>query len=136
MNALTFNYEPSKAEVNAFHEGFRAFNQEHAPADHKPFAFTVELDGEVLGGIDGASFWDRLHVENLHVEEGFRGQGIGRRLMEMAETLARERGCLGMTVDTFSFQAPGFYPKFGFEKVGEVHGYVKGHSRIYYQKRF
>ena len=88
MTDPSFNNTPSKAEVEAFHDGFRAFNQRHAPSDHHPFAFTVELAGEVVGGIDGASFWGRLHVENIHVDENLRGRGIGRRLMGMAEDLA------------------------------------------------
>lgn len=134
---MIFNQMPAKTEVHAFHEDFRAFNRQYCPGDQQPFVFTVKtVAGAVVGGIDGVSFWGRLHVENLHVEEKLRGRGLGRRLMEMAETLARERGCLGMTVDTFSFQAPGFYEKLGFEKIGEVHGYVNGYNRIYYAKSF
>jgi hypothetical protein len=39
-------------------------------------------------------------------------------------------------VDTFTVQAPGFYVKLGLSKVGEVHGYLNDHRRIYYAKTF
>jgi ribosomal protein S18 acetylase RimI-like enzyme len=56
--------------------------------------------------------------------------------MALAEALARERGCRGVNVDTFSFQAPGFYETLGYEKIGEVNGYLDDHRRIYYAKSF
>lgn len=136
-DGLVFNQTPAKTEVQAFHEGFRAFNRQYSPADHQPFVFTVVTGaGAVVGGIDGVSFWGRLHVENLHVDAHWRGCGVGRRLMEMAETLARERGCRGINLDTFSFQAPGFYEKLGFIRIGEEDGYVNDYRRIYYTKSF
>lgn len=137
MISLVYNRQPSEREKTAFYEGFKAFNQQHCPADHHHFFFTAETRaGRVVGGIDGTSYWGRLHVENLFVTADWRGQGIGRRLMEMAEALARERGCLGINVDTFTFQAPGFYEKLGFLKIGEVHGYIKDFRRIFYTKTF
>lgn len=134
---LVFNQTPAKTEVQAFHEGFRSFNRQYCPADHQPFVFTVETEvGAVVGGIDGVSFWGRLHVENLHVDADWRGCGVGRRLMEMTETLAHERGCRGINLDTFSFQAPGFYEKLGFVRIGEENGYLNDYRRIYYTKTF
>ena len=134
-DGLAFNQTPDNADVQAFHEGFRAFNRRYCPADHQPFAFTVETEaGCIVGGIDGASFWGHLHVENLHVDDNWRGSGVGRRLMEMAEALAIERGCLGVNLDTFSFQAPGFDEKLGFVRIGEENGYVNDYQRIYYTK--
>lgn len=134
-DGLIFNQTPAKAEVHAFHEGFMAFNRQYCPGDHKPFAFTVATaGGSVLGGIDGESFWGRLHVENLHVDADWRGCGVGRQLMGMAEALAREHGCRGINLDTFSFQAPGFYEKLGFVRIGEEDGYVNDYRRIYYTK--
>jgi GNAT superfamily N-acetyltransferase len=137
MRSLVYNRQPSEREKTAFYEGFKAFNQQHCPADHRHFFFTAKTGtGRVVGGIDGVSYWGRLHVENLFVAADWRGQGVGRHLMEMAEALARERGCRGINVDTFSFQAPGFYAKLGFSNIGEVHGYINDYRRIYYTKTF
>jgi ribosomal protein S18 acetylase RimI-like enzyme len=134
---LAYNQQPSEEEKRAFYEGFKAFNRQHCPADHRHFVFTAETErGRVVGGIDGVSYWGRLHVENLYVDAHWRGQGVGRRLMALAEALARQRGCRGVNVDTFSFQAPGFYETLGYEKIGEVNGYLDDHRRIYYAKSF
>jgi hypothetical protein len=54
--------------------------------------------------------------------------------MGAAEGRAVERGCHSAWVDTFSFQAPGFYPKLGYEVFGEL-DYPPGHKRIFLQKR-
>ncbi len=62
------------------------------------------------------------------------GKGIGRRLMGDAEMRALERGCHSAWVDTFSFQAPGFYPRLGYTVFGEL-DYPPGHKRIFLQKR-
>ena len=51
-----------------------------------------------------------------------------------AEMRALERGCHSAWVDTFSFQAPGFYPRLGYEVFGEL-DYPPGHKRIFLQKR-
>jgi ribosomal protein S18 acetylase RimI-like enzyme len=134
---LAYNRQPSEREKRAFYEGFKAFNRQHTPADHLHFVFTAQTQtGCVVGGVDGVSYWGRLHVDNLFVSADWRGLGIGRQLMEMAELLARDRGCLGINVDTFTFQAPGFYEKLGFQKIGEVNGYLNDYRRIYYTKNF
>ena len=50
--------------------------------------------GEVRGGLLGAMWGRCLHVQILSVAESLRGQGHGRRLLEAAEKLVVERGCL------------------------------------------
>ena len=50
----------------------------------------------------------------LWVSEALRGQRHGTRLMDEAEQMARERGAIGSTLETFTSQAPGFYAKRGY----------------------
>jgi GNAT superfamily N-acetyltransferase len=67
-------------------------------------------DGDAIaGGLLGDTNWDWLHIEILAVTADLCGRGYGRQLMEQAEALARERGCVGACVDIFSSQSPGFY---------------------------
>jgi predicted N-acetyltransferase YhbS len=68
------------------------------------------------------------------VSEALRAKGIGRQLIVDAKARALERGCHSAWVDMFSFQAPGFYPKLGYEVVAEL-DYPPGHKRIFLQKR-
>jgi len=71
----------------------------------------------------------------LAVPEQGRGQGIGSKLMNMVEEFAREKDCVGIWLDTFDFQAPGFYKKLGYTECGEIVDYPLGHKRHFFQKR-
>jgi hypothetical protein len=42
--------------------------------------------------------------------------------MDRAEVHARERGCHSAWLDTFSFQARGFYEKLGYDEFGTTTG--------------
>jgi GNAT superfamily N-acetyltransferase len=82
----------------------------------------------VLGGALGHVWGGWLDLSILWVAEPFRGQGYGARLLRAAEDEARMQGCHGVFLTTFSFQAPGFYEKFGYEAVANIPDYPKGHS--------
>lgn len=84
--------------------------------------------GEVLaGGLVGHAWAHWLHIDLLWVDERHRGSGLGSRLVAEAERLAREQhGCTGSRVETFDFQAPGFYRKAGYTLVGTVEDYPPG----------
>jgi GNAT superfamily N-acetyltransferase len=56
--------------------------------------------------------------------------------MNRAEIFARERGCIGMWLDTFEFQARGFYEKLGFEVFGTIEDHPVGMNRYFMKKRF
>jgi ribosomal protein S18 acetylase RimI-like enzyme len=56
--------------------------------------------------------------------------------MRLAEAEARRRGLLGIWLDTWTFQAPDFYPKLGFVECGRITEYPPGHDRIFFVKRF
>ncbi len=64
-----------------------------------------------------------------------KGQGVARHVMELAEQEARRLGCIGIWLDTFTFQAPWFYPKLGFVEFARLPNYPAGHERIFLIKR-
>jgi ribosomal protein S18 acetylase RimI-like enzyme len=70
----------------------------------------------------------------LWVDERLRRHGLGRSLLAAAETEASRRGCTTIVLDTHSFQAPDFYPKLGYEKVGETTETPAGHTQVMFQK--
>lgn len=90
----------------------------------------------IAGGLCAISYYDWMFVELLFVPPSLRGQGLGTRLIREAEAAAIARGCTGIWLDTFSFQAPGFYEKLGFDRFGSIEAYPPGHSRVFFQKRF
>ena len=106
------------------------------PGDWGVLAITVRGDdGEVAGGLWGHTGYGFLFVELLALGPAKR-IGLGRQVMGLAEAEAKRRGLLGMWLDTWTFQAPGFYRKLGFVECGRITGYPPGHDRIFYVKRF
>ena len=80
--------------------------------------------------------FSHLHVDLLFLPESLRRNGIGRQLMKDAEREAIRRGCRGAWLDTYSFQARGFYERLGYKIFGTIDDYPPGHSRIFLKKSF
>jgi len=98
--------------------------------------YTLETeDGQIAGGLWGRSYYRWLHIDLLFVPKGARGQGLGTALLRRAEAEARHRGCIGVWLDTFSFQAPDFYPRHGYLAFGRLDAYPGPHERTFFAKR-
>ena len=109
------------AVIRAVTDGLRAYNAAQRPDPNAaPVTLCVRDDGIVRAGLLGRSAWRWLRIDTVWVDESMRAIGLGRRLLESAERIARRRGCIGMHLDTMGFQAPGFYEKLGFERFGEI----------------
>ena len=129
---------PSEDERSAILRPLRAFNVAQAgDAQAEAVALLVrdEQSNEVIGGLYGEIFYRWLFIELLAIPEQARGQGTGSRLMQMAEALARDKGCVGIWLDTFDFQAPGFYQQHGFTEFGHLDDFPPEHKRFFFQKR-
>lgn len=93
-------------------------------------------EGNILGGITGTIFWYHLHIDFLWVDESLRGEGYGEELLQSIEEIAIENKCKLIQLDTFSFQAPKFYQKYGYEVVGIIEDHpVQEHQQYYLLKR-
>jgi GNAT superfamily N-acetyltransferase len=114
------------------------YNSGHVgPAKQVPlWLFARDADGKVQGGLRGSTYWSWCSVDVLAVAEPYRGQGIGSRLLAKAEEIARERGCIGIRLDTIGFQAPDFYRRHGYSEFGRIDDYPPGHTRYWFMKRF
>lgn len=87
-----------------------------------------------VGGLYGEASFGWMFVQLLVVPEEFRGRDIGTRLLDAAEDFARERRCRGVWLDTFDFQARGFYEKRGYRLFGTLDGGDGAVSRYFMQK--
>ena len=116
--------------------GITRYNTEHAGSDRAQWICFVlrAAGGEVLGGVIGAVFYEWLHVDLLWLPEEHRGRGFGRRLMALAEEEGRKRGAKSAFLDTFDFQAPGFYEKLGYQVLCGLPDFPPGHTRYYMSK--
>jgi ribosomal-protein-serine acetyltransferase len=113
---------------------------EHGEARSEPrnhcalTVFARDAAGRIVGGLRGATVWGWLEIELLWVAEEHRADGIGARLMAAAEAEAVARGCRHARVDTFDFQAPGFYARLGYEEYALLEDFPRGHLRHFLAK--
>lgn len=123
---------PARREII---KGLRAYNVGViGRIDHRPLTVTVHDKGKIVGGLVGETFLGWMFVSLLWVSEQHRGKGWGRSLLKSAEAEARKRGVNHVYVDTFSFQAPGFYKKLGYREFGRLKQFPVGHDRVWMSK--
>jgi len=111
--------------------GLDAFNHEAAPLHEvrRMSCFARDAGGAVIGGAVGRSWGEACELQQIWVDPAHRGHGLGSELVRRFEALGRRRGCRTFYLETFNFQAPGFYGKHGYRVAAEVrafpHGIVK-----------
>lgn len=107
------------------------------PLDFRPLAVLLSdrATGECVGGLCGGTIFRSLHVDTLFVPTSMRRAGWGRKILLEAEAEALRRGCHGVWLSTFTFQARGFYERLGYSAFGTVDRYPPGHSLIFLSKR-
>ena len=96
--------------------------------------FVRDEQERIVAGICGNTWGGCCEIRQFWVEESRRKRGLGTKLFEAAEQEARRRGCTQMLLMTFSFQAPEFYAKHGFEVVAVVNDHPRGHRNLLLQK--
>ena len=114
-----------------------AYNDWHTKLgepDRKLAILLRDAAGVVQGGLIGVSYYRWLMLDILLVPAPMRGGGLGRRLMAAAEREALRRGCIGVWLVSYSFQAPGFYRRLGYREFGTL-DFPNGHRSFLFQKR-
>ncbi len=89
---------------------------------------------QIQGGLLGRTDTSALFIASLWIAEPFRRRGYGKQLVLTAEREAVCRGCHFSHLDTFSYQAPDFYRRLGYEVFGVLEGYGGGHTRYFLKK--
>ncbi len=83
--------------------------------------------GELVGGLRGFVFMDWFKIELLFVEEAQRTQGLGSALLAQGEDMARAKGAKNAWLDTFEWQARGFYIKQGYAEFGRIDDFIQNY---------
>jgi GNAT superfamily N-acetyltransferase len=100
--------------------------------------FSVKVtgaDGQVIGGITARTWAGLCEIGLLWVHPDHRKAGWGVRILAAAEEEARRRGCDRICLSTFTFQAPGFYQKYGYAETGRTPGIPGGGQNVHMFKR-
>ena len=133
---LSVEQNPSWADREAVDDGLGAYNAAFLRDNsYDYFGIFVRGDGGAIrAGLIGHVYAGWLFVKYLWVHADLRRAGIGSGLLAEAERRALALGCHSAWLDTFSFQGPEFYPKFGYREFARL-DYPPGHQRIFLQKR-
>jgi ribosomal protein S18 acetylase RimI-like enzyme len=134
--SLAIEDRPAEDDRETIDRALTDFNRPHLcdPAFGRIGVFVRDKENAIVAGLDASFYAGWLYVNNLWVDAGLRRRGIGRMMIEEAERQAEARGCHSAWLDTFSFQAPEFYRRLGYEAFG-VLDYPPEHKRIFLRKR-
>jgi GNAT superfamily N-acetyltransferase len=130
--------DPDPAERELILQELKRYNDTKTrPAGLRPLAVLLRdpQDGRTTGGLCGRTAYGWLYVDVLFVPEPLRARRLGTRLVREAERMALERGCHGAWLDTYGFQARGFYEKLGYELFGTLRDCPHGTDRFFMMKR-
>ena len=133
---MEFRIETNNSEVhNRIRRKLDAYNHLHDPSRNGE-ALTIEIldAGDLLAGAIMLDDWGWLKILAIWVGEDARGRGLGRKMVERAEHIARSRALRGLYVETTSFQSPKFYEQCGFKCFGTVDDMPPGHQSFFYHK--
>jgi len=129
--------KPEEAAWGAIGGGLHAYNINQAGENHfQRLCYVLQSeDQDILGGVLGEIHWDWLYIDLMWVSEELRGKGYGQQLLSAIEEGARKRGARKAHLDTFSFQAPGFYIRNGYRIFGQLEDYPTGQQRYFLTKQ-
>jgi GNAT superfamily N-acetyltransferase len=131
--------DPGSAAEKAIRAPLIAFNEQSArpKMNYRPLAVLISSPPteQIIGGLLGSTYYSFLYVELLFISINLRGAGLGKNILDRAEQEALQRGCTGSWVDTFDWQARGFYEKLGYSVFGKLEDYPPGHTRFFLTKR-
>lgn len=122
--------------MDVVREGLKRFNVEQiGPYAYEDFQlYARNRGGQVIGGMFGHFGMGWLYIDYFWLNDTLRSHGLGSQLLKEAEEEARCRGCKGVFLYTYSFQAPDFYQKQGFQIMGVLEDCPPGHQRYYLKK--
>ena len=106
----------SQTANERIHRMLQEYNKKYMQ-DGGDFCFSIEEDGTPAAGIVAGAVFDTVEVEYLCVAKDCRGRGYGEALLKRVEEEARAQNKRRILLNTYSFQAPEFYRKMGYQQL-------------------
>ena len=122
-------------------KGLDAYNTSQAVRNHKKYIplekKLMDADGNLIAAIfAGVGRWNSFEIDMIWVDEPYRNQGIGSKLLAETEREAKEHGAyFALAEGLFDWQT-GFFKKNDYMTVGTLNDCPKGHSMHVLEKRF
>ena len=135
---LVVETHPALEDVRFLEDRLYEYNVTQTGVDDGQWlAIFIRDDQQTIrAGIEGWTWCGSCYIRSLWVHETCRGQGYGTKLLQAAEHEAVARGCRHMVLDSYNFQAPGFYQKLGYEVFAVLDEHPRHQRNYYLHKRF
>ncbi|PJD96249.1 MAG: GNAT family N-acetyltransferase [Legionella sp.] len=135
---IIYEKNPSSDEIQILTDGITQYAKlEKGQPPIESFAFFVCNEAnQILGGCNGSIYYGCLYIDQLWIDESLRNKKIGTQLMQSAEKLGKEKGCLFSTVNTMDWEALGFYQRLGYEIEHQRFGYFSDSILFFMKKDF
>ncbi|WP_145319978.1 GNAT family N-acetyltransferase [Paenibacillus xylanexedens] len=116
-----------------------AYNATHVSEElrnrYEELNFNIKNEaGEIVAGVLSTLCWNWVELDILWVDSEQRHRGYGSQLLHEVERLAREKSCDFIMLNTFSYQAPEFYKKHGYQLITTIEDAPRGHHHYYFKK--
>jgi ribosomal protein S18 acetylase RimI-like enzyme len=96
----------------------------------------IKINGKLIAAVNAIiTAYKILYVSTIFVDEEYRGNGLGKKLMETLENRAVKAGINMIRLDTFNWQGYEFYIKLGYELVGKYRNEIDNFSEYFFLKR-
>ncbi len=128
---------PSPEELQFLEDRLYEFNADQTGQDDgQLFSFLIRnAQQEIVAGLAGWTWASACEIKTLWVHPEWRGKGYGHRLLKAAEDKAREQKCRVILINSYSFQAPLFYQKHGYEVAWMLEDFPPGYQYYHLIKR-
>ncbi len=110
----------SRIEAEAFSMPWSAKDFEQLLEDEKSLYLVAKVDGNVVGCCGVTNVCGEGNINNVVVDEAYRGRGIAFAMMQELLEQGRQAGCVEFTLEVRVSNAPAIhlYEKLGFVSEG------------------
>lgn len=137
---MTLSFEldeqPEPDDLRRVVDGVRTYNKS-TTGNERPRAVACFLKDEqdlIVGGAHGELWGASVHIAAMWVDDSYRGQGYGSKLLTRVEEYAASHGHRLAYLETTSFQARPFYEGLGYTVFGELPGVAEGVTLYFLRK--
>lgn len=124
----------SAETADYIHKQLQAYNSRYI-TDGEELCYFIENEaGACVAGIVASRDLDCLTVDYLFVDEAYRKQGYGAKLLAHLEAQAARLSAKRIILNTFGFQAPAFYEKQGYALFGKLEPCFQEVGQYFFKK--
>ncbi len=134
-------------EISEINEEIKKFLKEQwAKADLEHFGkviswekiikkFQATENGELVGILEIIIQAGVCHIDEIIIKENYQSKGLGTKLMQKAEEIAKEYNCHKLYLETGkTWKATKFYEKLGYIKTGDLQNHLANTAYVIYTK--